>query len=1021
MIDFHVHLGRVKSYSKFLRGAVYASVSDLLEHMNECGVENAVVLPVAKEYPDLGELMKGTNEVLGETSKYSDKLIPFCGVDPLDEGLEAEIKRYVSLGCKGFGEHKVELPVDHERSKKIYDLCGKRARYPVYDQIVDVKSLSRNVEKVMIMADPDIENMIPQKTPSIRMKCPNCTAGKKSDQLTWNVEAPSKLQCRYCKIVFEAYSATPHEKYPANKVLRVTNPLGVEEEYRYYESPTGARFFFECRANYHKKIYFTERALNLAKLYHGTKDIRYARKAAVILARFAEVYPSWTVHGSDDWLDINTVFFHDRKPPYSRTISAQASKWADYWFWSEIPVELVLAYDLIYQSGELEKLSREKGRDVKHDIDAFFRATVDFCHMFGRDLAGIGNMHGEYAKGLLVLGRVIQEPAYVHEACEIFQRVVDEGFFREGMWNEGTPSYHEGIVSGLRAVVDLAKGYSDPLGYCYPATKHRFDNLDLEKECPPFAQVEHGERPLVAPVRTHVHDTGGWWWYLSSPPPVAPDAVFETHLLPGMGHCILGRGVGEEGRQLHLHWCYAHAGHWHADSLNLILFAKGREMICDLGYSGARSMTWRTYASVLHNLVVVDRHNQSPSDKGFFREGTWIESTPSYHEENVRNMEHFGNLLLYEPHHDKVQVVEAEGRDFYQHRRVKTYRRLLAAIATSETDFYVVDIFRVKGGEFHDWALHGDADCEQSAVSNLALQSHQGTLFEFDKMRGEEDDKSYQDVSEIRVCRTNEPWWVDFRYLDGSEIGLRTTMLGNPGVEVVLGRAFSMRRARENDAEAENFTMPIVLARRRGEDLSSTFAAVHEPYRGQPAIDEVKRLTLDPGYEFAVALAVRIGDRTDYILSTTDEPPYPLHRVQGSKHIMFRGRFGIVSTHKGQLTWMYLLDGTELTYGDHALKAPGRLEGDITAVAERGFETNAKLPIDGSLRGATLLLIHGDGSTQGYEIDRVEATAAKTTVVVIGPPGLSIDGERTRMFFFPLREIRGKNRFVITASTYQEF
>jgi len=520
---------------------------------------------------------------------------------------------------------------------------------------------------------------------------------------------------------------------------------------------------------------------------------------------------------------------------------------------------------------------------------------VDFCHMFGRDLAGLGNTHGEYARGLVVLGRVIREPAYVHEACEIFRRVVDNGFFREGVWNEGTPSYHGYVVGSLRATVDAAKGYSDPPGYRHPGTGDRSDDLDLEKECPRFAQVEYGERPLVAPVRTHVHDTGGWWWHLSAPPPVAPDAVFENHLLPGMGHCILGRGVGEEGRQLHLHWCYAHAGHWHADSLNMILFAKGREMVCDLGYSGARSMTWRTYASVLHNTVVVDRQDQSPSDKGFFREGMWVETKPSNYEEGARNAEHFGNLILYEPNHDRVQVVEAEGQDFYRHRGVKIYRRLLAAIALSERDFYVVDIFRVRGGEFHDWALHGDADHEQSAVSNLALQPHRGTLFEFDKTRGEEDDKPYQDISEIRVCRTNEPWWVDFRYLDDSRIGLRTTMSGNPGTEVALGRAFSMRRALENDAEAEKYTMPIVLARRRGKGLSSAFAAVHEPYRGRPAIDEMQRLEFHPGGEFAVVMAVRIGDRTDYVLSTTDEPPYPLRQVRESKRIKFRGRFGTVS------------------------------------------------------------------------------------------------------------------------------
>jgi len=180
-------------------------------------------------------------------------------------------------------------------------------------------------------------------------------------------------------------------------------------------------------------------------------------------------------------------------------------------------------------------------------------------------------------------------------------------------------------------------------------------------------------------------------------------------------------------------------------------------------------------------------------------------------------------------------------------------------------------------------------------------------------------------------------------------------------------------------------------------------------------------LTLEPGHDLAVALTVHVGDRTDYVISTTDEPPYPLRRVQGVKHLALRGRFGIASTSKGRVTWMYLLDGTELTCGDRSLKAPGRWEGDIAIVTRHGFETDANLPTDGSLDGATLLLIDGDGSTQGYEIDHVEATAARTTIVVKGPPGLTIEGERTRMLFFPLREMTGKNSFVITSSAYQQF
>lgn len=125
MIDFHTHIGVLKSLSKYLKGMIHASLSDLLEYMDECGVGRAVVLPVANQYPDIGEFVSGTKEVLKAVSKHQDRLIPFCAVDPFEKDLKNKIKQYVSLGCKGFGEHKVELPIDHERSKRIYGICAQ--------------------------------------------------------------------------------------------------------------------------------------------------------------------------------------------------------------------------------------------------------------------------------------------------------------------------------------------------------------------------------------------------------------------------------------------------------------------------------------------------------------------------------------------------------------------------------------------------------------------------------------------------------------------------------------------------------------------------------------------------------------------------------------------------------------------------------------------------------------------------------------------------------------------------------
>ena len=72
--------------------------------------------------------------------------------------------------------------------------------------------------------------------------------------------------------------------------------------------------------------------------------------------------------------------------------------------------------------------------------------------------------------------------------------------------------------------------------------------------------------------------------------------------------------------------------------------------------------------------------------------------------------------------------------------------------------------------------------------------------------------------------------------------------------------------------KAYDFWMPQLLVRRRGEaPLASTFAAIEEPFLGDPFVDRVERLTLTPGENNAVALRVTHAAGVDTIISTLDD------------------------------------------------------------------------------------------------------------------------------------------------------
>jgi len=124
MIDFHTHLGGVKSWCKRLKGIFYVSEGDLLSYMAETGIEKAVVLPTPHVDATLGEYVYQSERVL-RICRFHRELIPFCCLD-LEKNEDPDVlEDYVSKGAVGYGEHKVRLPIDHPRSLEIYEACGK--------------------------------------------------------------------------------------------------------------------------------------------------------------------------------------------------------------------------------------------------------------------------------------------------------------------------------------------------------------------------------------------------------------------------------------------------------------------------------------------------------------------------------------------------------------------------------------------------------------------------------------------------------------------------------------------------------------------------------------------------------------------------------------------------------------------------------------------------------------------------------------------------------------------------------
>ena len=214
-------------------------------------------------------------------------------------------------------------------------------------------SLEAQLAPLLAMADEDLAALVPALNGFQFCDCPNCDMGAQQGQLVWmGLAAPGQVKCKYCGMVY------PNDQYPEDKTITALNPRGETVTWPYYENANG-RHFFSGRAWYQAKHWLGARAYDLARLAYASKDPAHEHKAIVLLDGFGEKYPGWCVMYDLTRGDSKPLDSHPEKPhPYWGGIWSR-------WHYGDVPTDLVRAYDLVYYSGEWEKLSALKGLDVR--------------------------------------------------------------------------------------------------------------------------------------------------------------------------------------------------------------------------------------------------------------------------------------------------------------------------------------------------------------------------------------------------------------------------------------------------------------------------------------------------------------------------------------------------------------------------------------------------------------------------------------------------------------------------------
>jgi hypothetical protein len=172
-----------------------------------------------------------------------------------------------------------------------------------------------------------------------------------------------------------------------------------------------------------------ETAYDLALAWALTKEAVYARRALIVLDRYAEVLPCWPVSGQsgEAHAQDETAYFHTTRNWTGGNLWTPKA-----WYHGNLinAAPVFKAWDLVCDSPELDKLSAETEEDIRAKIldDLLYRTIrIELRWPFS-----YGNMYGHRLGGLAQCGLALGDPLIVHLVCRETAKCILRGFHGDG-------------------------------------------------------------------------------------------------------------------------------------------------------------------------------------------------------------------------------------------------------------------------------------------------------------------------------------------------------------------------------------------------------------------------------------------------------------------------------------------------------------------------------------------------------------------------------------------------------------
>ena len=918
----------------------------------------------------------------------------------------------VLLTCSGPGEK-----VSKTSGVFITPEMMKRARQNIdrYEWAKDIKNdIVSRARPWLALSDDELWDMMFGNTISRSWMvwsdgyCPAC--GESVPMYTWEIDAfesPWKVRCPHCGQQFptndfHAFYRSGLDEHGVfdpsmadRKLLYNTDHpdpadslhfWGVDDGEGFIDGDRRWRFIGAYLVYGQWKQCIVNGITNCADAYVVSGDLEYAHKAAVLLDRVADLYPT------HDFAKQGVVYERQGNAGY-------VSTWHDA---CEETREMILAYDKVFNAVQRDDklVNFLSGKAEKYKLDNPKKRFADIQRNIEQGIIQdpIQNRHkieSNYPRTditLIYAHAIAGWPDNRNKVMAMTDSMITYATSVDGVTGEkGLAGYSAGVIQSLADFLESGARVDpnflgDVMSRCphLKDTYRFFTDLWVDRHYYPligdtgffagrfdrYAGVHFDESPGLKPSMYsflwHLYrETGDPSYvqilYFANGNTVdkLPHDLFNKNpsnfqkdvsaVIEDVGTQLPNGSVNKTEWAVALHRCgfpdkrwtfwldYDSGGrHSHADAMNLGLYGYGLDLMPDFGYPPVQYGGWTApralwyMKTAAHNTVVIDGRDQ---DKPWSstRAGTttlWAD----------------GKL---------VHGIRASAPRVYD---VGRYERTVFGITTPDNGIYLLDVFRVSGGNKHTKHFHSYF----GTISTGGLDPEPGGDFDEGVI--------------MRAPRTdNSPlpgWFVEWKvqdrysYLDTyRDIRLRYTGLTD-STSVMLAEDWVTTGLYNEDAEA--WIPSIAITRSAVDTLTSTFASVIEPYehtrtlsriRGIPVIDPSGKPC--PGTCVCVEVTMRDGSRD--IIFTAD----PEH-IDGSSltcpeiGCSFNGDWGMVRiSPEGAVEYFAAYGVTHMAAGKFAVELSG-----VSSLFECSFDAQQTIVERGNT--ATLKSIVTSDGEQAY-------------------------------------------------------